>query len=401
MIMKILYRYIILELIFPLLFGVFIFTFILLMDRLFVLAELIFTKGVPLFTALRLLTLYLPSILAVTIPMATLLGVLVAFGRLSGDNELTALRSNGISLYHLVAPVLIFSLLISLLLVFFYDRVLPTGNFAAKKLLFDIVRTRASIAIDEGVFNTDFDNLIIYIQKKNDKTDHLQGVTILKNEKDKPLQTIIAREGQLTNDPSRMLVTLKLENGYIHQTDNDYPDRYQQFSFQTLFINLNIGGVLNRTGGVSKGLREMTINEIASRIRNADTKSRNLNYDKVELYKRISYPFSALAFVLVGIPLGVLSRRGGTTIGFGLSLVVIIVYYIFLTIGEDFGSRGTIPPEISVWLADIIIGGVGIYLTIQTIREASPALLRWTRAMKLAFSEWLLTRWLFKRKVEA
>jgi len=396
--MKILHRYIISELIPPLLFGVFIFTFILLMDRLFVLAELIFTKGVPLDTAMKLLSLYLPSILAVTIPMAMLLGALVAFGRLSGDNEITALRSNGISLYHFIIPVLLFSLTVSLFLVFFYDRVLPMGNFAAKKLLFDIVRTRASIAIDEGVFNTDFDNLIIYIQEKDDKTNRLRGVTILKNERDRPLQTIIAREGQLVNDPSRMLVTLELKNGYIHQTDGIRLDRYHQFTFQKLFINLNIGGLLNRTGGVSKGLREMTMNEIASKIKSSDKKSRDINYDKVELYKRVSYPFAAVVFVLIGAPLGVQARRGGTTIGFGLSLLVILVYYIFLTLGEDFGSRGTIHPEFSVWIANIVIGTAGMFLTIQTIREASPALSRWTNAIKMTTKEWPLTKWLLGRK---
>src|SRR6266540_1726410 len=160
---KTLFKYMLKEIAVPFLLGIGVFTFVLLMGRFLKLADLVISKGVPLTDVLKLLLYIFPSFSLVTIPMAFLLAMLLAFGRLSSDSEITAIKSSGISLYGLLPPILTFAALASTLTTFITIYALPWGNTAFKSLLVEIVETRASLTMKEKVFNDDFPGLVIYV----------------------------------------------------------------------------------------------------------------------------------------------------------------------------------------------------------------------------------------------
>ena len=164
--MKILDRYIIREFAGPLLFGLVLFLFALIMDRLFELMDLVFNRGVSSLTVGFLLLCLLPSIVAMTLPMATLLASLLAMGRLAQDRELMAMKSAGISLFRLAAPLAGLGAVVSLLLLLFNGTVLPESNAMYKKMFFEIVKKRATIAFKERVFVREFDQYLLYFNHK-------------------------------------------------------------------------------------------------------------------------------------------------------------------------------------------------------------------------------------------
>ncbi|MCF6178825.1 MAG: LptF/LptG family permease, partial [Geopsychrobacter sp.] len=162
-------RYIFFETLTPTLLGLIVFTFILIMGRLPSLTELVVNKGVPLFSIFKLFSYLLPTFLSITIPLSFLLGILLAFGRLSSDGEFIALKSTGISLYTLLIPILSFSLVCVLItagLTLFGE---PFGKAAFRDQIFTMASNRASIGIQGGVFNDSFDDLVIYAETMDDK----------------------------------------------------------------------------------------------------------------------------------------------------------------------------------------------------------------------------------------
>src|SRR5207245_6362532 len=173
---RILHRYVFREIVVPFAFGLSVFTIILLIARLLKLIELVVTRGVPVENILRLLSYILPAFLEVTVPMAMLLAILVAFGRLSADSEMVELRSSGLSLYQLIAPVAMVALLATAATAALSVWAGPWGNRALKTALFDLARTRASAGIKPQIFNDDFPGLVIYaetIEATNDRLHHV------------------------------------------------------------------------------------------------------------------------------------------------------------------------------------------------------------------------------------
>jgi lipopolysaccharide export system permease protein len=212
---KIVHRYILWEILVPFAFGLSLFTFVLLIARLLKLIELVVNRGVPALSILRLFGYIMPAFLEVTFPMAMLLGILVAFGRLSADSELVALRSSGLSLYQLVPPVAIVVVLATVATAGLSFWARPWGNRSLKSALFDIARTRASAGIRPQVFNDDFAGLVIYTEGVDATNDELHHV-LISDERDSSQRNIIfARNGTMISDPNAQTVTLRLLCGGI------------------------------------------------------------------------------------------------------------------------------------------------------------------------------------------
>src|SRR5512132_1961246 len=197
---KIVHRYIFREILVPFLFGLSLFTFVLLIARLLRLIELVVNRGVPAGNIVRLFTYIMPAFLEVTVPMAMLLAILVAFGRLSADSEMVALKSSGLSLYQLVTPVAIFVALATIATAALSLYARPWGNRSLKSALYEIARTRASAGIKPQVFNDDFPGLVIYTESVDATTDRLSHV-LISDERDVQHNTIFAREGTMISDP--------------------------------------------------------------------------------------------------------------------------------------------------------------------------------------------------------
>ena len=362
------YLYILKEIL-PIFFiGLMIFTVILLMDKILKLIELIVTKGGNVSQILMLLLFISPSFLIFTIPIAVLLAILLAFGRLSSDSEITAFKASGMSLYQLFFPVSIFSIcafLLTALLVFYG---LPWGNLGFKSTLYLIAQSKADIDIRERVFNDAFDGLVVYVDKIPIQGKRMEGILIYDEREQGKLNTIFAKEGFLTSNPKSQEVILRLFNGDIHRVEPQ-THTYQKIQFDVYDLRLELAKTFL---SISKKLKEheMSIADLKEKIKKNMSTGGDTTPQEVELHRRYAIPFSCIIFGLIGVPLGIQPRRSGRYHGFISSIFILLTYYISLTAFEIFAMRHTIPAFLAGWAPNLLFGGLGIYLLIKTAKES-------------------------------
>ncbi len=378
--LKIINWYIFKEILGPFLISLLTFSVIMLMGRTLKLADLLINKGLSVFDVLRLLTYILIPFYGYIIPMSILLTVLLGLGRLSADNEIVALKTSGISLYQIVLPIGIFSSIAFLLTTLITIYAYPWGFNSLRNLAFKIAKTRSEIGIQERVFNDDFDGMVIYVDKTSVKGGRMQGVFISDKRDPRLSTTIIAKEGYITSDPESMLVNFRLLDGTFQRVGDDMQS-YQSGHFNTYDINLDLKAALADVKRKKKKYREMTLTELKEAIDNSSETNPKLNKIKVEYYKKFTIPFACFVMGLLGIPLGIRKIRGGRSYGFVVSLAILLFYYILLITAESFGESGKIPPLISMWMPNIFIGTLGIYLFIHAARESTPTIVVWSNRL--------------------
>lgn len=365
--MRILTKSIIKETAFVTLSGFFIFTFFLIMNSLFVMSDLVIKYGVGLWNVIKLLFLLLPSTVAITVPMAFLVGVILTYSRLVQDNEFIGMQAAGISVRSITLPAAALGLALFVVMVLFNNYTLPAANMAYRELYYDIVKKRSGIIIQEHAFISDFDNYIFYIGDKDSKTDLLKNVIVFVKSKDnssEPARVILAKEGEVISDEKTLRIALKLKDGLVQIGSYTDMNKMNQIFFDNNFIDLDIKGVLRQSPNKDdiKGSREMTGEELYAEIKKGKESRHDKNWLYIELYKKISIPFACIVFMVIGVPLGLMTRKGGRVIGIGFSLVLITVYYFALSIGQNMGYRGKLDHMFAVWLPNLLILGVGALL---------------------------------------
>jgi LPS export ABC transporter permease LptF/LPS export ABC transporter permease LptG len=359
---KILDRYIWRELLFPFGLGIFVFTFLLLIDKIFDLTDLIINKGVPVHLVALLLAYILPAFLVLTIPIGFLLAILIAFGRLSADMEIVAFKAAGISPLRLLRPVLVFAVATTLLTGYLMIEAVPRANYAFKSLVFDILRTQAAVGLKERIFNDTFGNFVIYVEEMATDQITLRNVFVADERNPEELRVVTAREGRLISDEVNRRVTLRLMNGTLHETVPRTFQKYRQIMFRLYDLTLTLENPLVKAGEAPKGDREMTIAELQAQADEAIRAGASRNPFLVELHKKYAIPTACLVFAVVGVPLGIRAHRGGRWAAFVVLLPVVLFYYVFLTLGEQLGDRQRIPAWVAMWTPNLVVGGLGLYL---------------------------------------
>ena len=233
----ILYRYLFREIAATFLFSLVVFTLVLFMGKVLQLAELVFINGVSLKNILRLFLYLLPSFSLVTIPMSFLLAVLLTFARLSTDNEITALKSCGVSLYGLLPPVLGAACVAYALTAYITAYALPWGQTSFRKLMFDFLDTTQTLQLKEAVFNDQFPGLIIYTEHFNPRDSSMAGIIIHDSREGQEQSTIFARQGVIRRDPEQRSVRLHLADGSIHHLMPQLGYRLISFASYDIVIN--------------------------------------------------------------------------------------------------------------------------------------------------------------------
>ena len=381
------YLYILKEILPVFLIGLMVFTLVLLMERILKLIELIVAREVGLSQILMLLVYISPSFFIFTIPIAVLLGILIAFGRLSGDSEITAFKASGISLYQLFLPVSIFSIgacLLTSLLVFYG---LPWGNRGFKTTLFEIAQTKAHIEIKERVFNDLFEGLVVYVDKIPIEGKRMEGILIYDEREQGKFNTIFAREGFLSSNPKSQEVILRLFNGDIHRLDPK-SNVYQKIKFDAYDLKLELAKAFIAMGKRLKDY-EMSIDDLKEKIEKKSASGGDTTPQKVELHKRYAIPFACIVFGLMGVPLGIQPRRSGRSYGFVFSILITLAYYISLSASEILALRHTVPTFSAGWAPNFLFGGLGIYLLIKVAKESPFKPVVWlTEAMDVIEQKW-------------
>ena len=351
--MRILDKYILKEFIGPFLFGVCAFTSVFVgTGTLYRIANLINQYGASMWAAFRILVLALPSIIVITFPMSVLLGSLMAFGRMSAASEIIVMRSGGQNFPRLAMPIFITALCISLGTTAFNEFVVPKANNAYNRIINEEVKA--------GAQPTTQDHIIL----KNVKGSDISSLMYARqyDGQEKRLKDLTVQE--FVND-----VLTRVEKADYAEWDGDKwimhkGTRTMTFNHQTLPISQKP----NKMAESQKKPDELTIRELKEQIKVLDNNSVDTNKMKVELFNRFSMPLASLVCALVGAPLGLQKQRGSSSIGFGISVIVIFIYYSIMTISNALGNGGRIPPYVAAFLPDVITGIAGIWLIYKKSR---------------------------------
>jgi len=357
--MRILRSYIIKELFGPFALSLIVFTFVLLMGNIIQLAELLITKGVEITYVVKLFFNLIPYLLSYTLPMSILTSVLLTFGKLSSDNEITAIRASGISLISILVPVLVVGILFCMLSIYLNDRVLPKSHFTSRKILSEIGFKKPTAYLEAGTFIKTFKKYIIFIYSI--EKNKLHNIRIYEPLKGKSTRTIIAKHGEFIPLPEQKLIKLKLIDGVSDEPNPENPNNFFKLSFKTYFITLDLAE--DRKGSnIEKKPKDMTIEELEEEIKNFAKENIDPSPLLTEIHKKISLSFASLAFVIIGLPLAIRTKRHEKSIGFGMSLVIIMVYYLLLAFGEALALRQLCPPPVAMWFSNVLLVLIGAIL---------------------------------------
>ncbi|MDV2479623.1 MAG: LPS export ABC transporter permease LptF [bacterium] len=365
--MRLLSRYIFKELVSVFALALLIFTLVLLLSRVLGLTDLVLNKGVPLLVVLKLLVYLSPSFLILIIPIALLVSAITVFSKLSTDSEIVAMKATGMSFLHMLGPVLVLSVAAYIATSYLIFVAFPTGNLAFQQVMFNLVRSKAALEIKPRVFNDTFSGLVLYAQEVPANDNVVRGVFIADRRQRDQSQTIVAQEGRLIPDPARRRVVLQLRNGTIHKLLPGR-ERYQILHFRRHELALNLRGLLE-AGQPKKGVKQMTADELRLLVDQAPPGSREGAIALVEYYKKFSLPVAALLLGFVGAPLGMFNRRSGRPGGFVISAAVVLFYYLLFTMGEGLGDEGRIPALWAMWMPNVVIALLAVYLVSKTAME--------------------------------
>ena len=372
---KILHTYIFYELAGPFCLGLLVFTFVLLMNKILRLVDLLINKGVSLGEVFTLIWYLMPSFLVLTLPMAILLAILIALGKFSSDAELMAMKASGVSLYQMLPPFAVLCIAGFLATNALTLYLLPKGNYAFRTELIDIARKHSDANLEEGVFIDTFDGFVLYINTFDKNESKVHGIFLI-DKRDPKLQTVIvAQKADIIADQNNTNIFFKLDQGTIHRFDPKSLN-YQYALFNNYDMNIPLQDVDDDQEFKIK-YKEMDIQALWGLSRERSEKQLSAININVEIQKRLSFPFACLVFGILGVAVGSFWRRGGRSYGFILSLVIVFVYYICMNLGENLAKSGQAFTFIGIWLPNFLLGGIGLYLFFKVAREKPLPLLMW------------------------
>ena len=412
--MKILHRYIIKKMIPPFFGGLGVILFVLILDFLLDILNLVIAKGVPVLHVGRLFAFSLASMISLAVPMASLLSALMAYGGLAGDNEVVAARALGVPFTQMIIPGSFVMILLSIVMIIFGDQVLPEANLKAKTLMGQIHRKKPLTAIHPREFIDDFPGVVLYVDKVDDEMGKIFGVKLFEKREGQIPRTIVAPEGEVKYIPEDDAISFILYDGEIHDVDFEDRGRYTKAKFQKQVVSISDLGT--KLGGESlkkRGDRELSIGMIkdkitdyvvridtlrnsvigivqravdslyiprryereqktsplrrallTSRKRYSKLRNRQTAIDdamrrkrklEVEKHKKYSLPLACLVFLLVGAPVGVWAKKGGIGIATGLAFGFFLLYWAFLIGGEEIADRGIISPVLGMWSGNVLM----------------------------------------------
>ncbi|MBM7625101.1 LptF/LptG family permease [Sporohalobacter salinus] len=334
--------------------GLIIISIIMLSSFLFELTDLIIIKKVALGSVLKLLVYKLPTIIVKTIPMAILFATIIGLGRLSKDNEITALRMGAISIYRLVLPLVILGLIISGGNYLLNEKVVPFSNERFQVIMNKTVLKSHMPDIKENIFFKGTKNKLFYIGKYNKDKSVLKNIIIyeLNSKQDYP-NIIIANSGKIHEKNNKW----ELNNGSIYKHNNNgnliAKDKFEE-------ITVNFKASINRFVD-QKSPSEMSIEELKDEIKFLKKIEANPNSLLVEYYLKFAMPFSSLIFILVGSALSI-KNKNSKGINILLTITIIFSYYLLLSLSRSLGRNEFFPPLVAAWLSNIIFIIFGIIL---------------------------------------
>ena len=362
--MRILRNYILCECISPFFLSLSVLTCVFLLGYLVQLAHLVINKGVSLLVIGEVFLLYVPVLLGYTLPIACLVGVILAFGRLSSDNEVLAMRACGIHLRKLIAPIFTVGVIFSLGSFLLNDRVIPFAHHQQRVLLKTLGSSNPAALLEPGVFINAFEGQIIFLHRVED--NKMFNITIYQPQPNgRPTRTIIASRGEFAPVPEKDQVILKLMDGASDEPDLKNPNNYYKLNFRNFFMTLDLSKEKEKIDKKPKSMSLRELTEEKARLERLLVETARI---ETEYFRKISWSFAPLVFMLLGFPLAVITNKREKSANVIVAIGFATGYYL-LTMGCEALGVENIAPAAIIMFVPVVIGlGVALFLNYRVCR---------------------------------
>ena len=368
--MKIIDRYIGSSVLMTTLFGVVVLSLVLVLGNLFKeLLDLLVNRDVPLFSVLSFMLYVLPFSLTFTIPWGFLTALLLVFGRISADNELIALRANGVSIQRICVPVFSLAAIFSAICLYINVDVAPRAELAMMRAIFNIATANPMALFGGDEVIDEFPGRRIYVGKK--EGNKLFNIILFELDNDhNPIQMVHAKEGILTSDPKNERLLLRLFDANFEQRDAKDPKDLNKIRKGIVMkegvfpINLE---QLYSEHSQDRRLTAYTLSELFDLARNS-TGARKLE-TLVQINRRFSGALACIAFALIAVPLGITAHRRETSIGFAFSLAIAFTYFFFIIMAETFRENPSAYPVVLIWIPNVLFITLGMWLFTRLVKK--------------------------------
>lgn len=338
-------------------------------------------------SSIGLMVVYtLPRFLEFTIPMSVMISILLTFMRMSGENEIVALKGAGVSLYKLLPPVLIFCLSGVLLSMWITVFGVSWGKLSLKKTMIEIAGSNMDVALQERQFNSKIENIMIYVSHVDMSTKIMKDVFIEDRRTKGVVSICVSPSGKLIRHDNGQVYTIRLYDGVINQVDADEKS-VSSIEFGSYDINIDLNSLNKGNNKISKDLDERSLVDLVGLIRSGIKDKAVLTEALMELHEKFSIPFACLSLGLLAFPLGIQSASLRRSSGFGLGLSFFFLYYFLLAAGWSAGETGNYPPIIGMWLPNFLMGGVAVFFLVRNAKEKPVQLPGFVRKAALAVKQ--------------
>ena len=358
--MSLLDRYIFKELIIPFTISLGALCFIVFTKEMLRLVELLVSKGIGIMAVLNIVIHLMPSFLVLTLPIACLISTITAFSRLSYDKELVAMRAAGMSLLRITFPVFIFSFLVFLLTIYFSQWGQPWSNVSLKQVAISLIKDQISLALNKGVFNEPTKGMMVYVPKP-EKNQKAKGIFIAdQRDPSKPL-IVTANTFSMLQDPKHKELGFRLFKGTIHAIPND-TKQHHQVTFSSYDLKMDLPDSLKVTKPKRRGY-DYLINKLNKEgWRDSNTLRRLMEY-----YKDWGFPVATLILGVLGVPIGIVSKRSERMGGFAIGVLIMVGFFILNIVGEFLVTKLILHPFAGAWFPNVIL----LFITIILFYRAS------------------------------
>jgi lipopolysaccharide export system permease protein len=317
------------------------------------------SRGISGPLILKIFALNIPFTLSFVIPMSVLTTVLLHFGRLSADGEITAMKASGVSLWQVAAPILFCSALLSGLCLYINAELSPRSHFARRQMLRELGEKDPLALLDEGRFVNDFPGAKIYVGKKSDS--QLEDIILYQFDDGGARAEVRAKSGQVSFNPETRMMEINLKQVRLTEYDKTDPEdltKARNLSAESYPVRLDLRQMLKKSK-THKKPDDMTFSELLDAIRNVrqafpDIQEKNVPRMRakmaVDANQRVALALSCFSFALLGVPLGIRSHRKESSIGVGMALVLLFFFYLFILLSDALVDRPEWRPDMIPWI---------------------------------------------------
>jgi lipopolysaccharide export system permease protein len=294
------------------------------------------------------------------------MATLMAFSRFSADNEIIAMGSSGISPYRLLIPALIVSSVAAAITLLLTTSINHKGNVAFRTTVIKILQSNFNLDIKERRFHSSFPGLVIYVN--NNEGNKLKGVFIADHRLSKRPKIIEAAEGVMLFSKNSEFITMRLTDGTSHSETKG--GSYRTITFQQYDLTIDLTQKLSEP--LEKEIPQLSITELRNRIKTRMNEGLSVSRESVALHKKFSIPFGCLVLGFMGVSVGLVTYKKSSASGFGWGVLLIVLNYILLMVGQGLGEGEKIPAALSMWGPNVIMGAIGVWLMIRVTKDTMP-----------------------------